>query len=142
MPPDARVPVGVQAVTERDGMRLMLLRGGTEWYADGHSTWAHPGGWLEFGEHPFDAAARETLEETSVVVTPQKFVGYTVNENIARSLWIVTLIIRCEYFSGEPLVVEPEKCPEVSWVPIENVDHMLLFAPTRAYQQKYAHAAV
>lgn len=141
MPPDARVPVGVMAVTEHDGQRLMLRRGGLEWYADGHSTWAHPGGWLEFGEHPLDTAARETLEETSVVVTPQEFVGYLVNYNDDRSLWTVTLIVRCEYYAGEPRVMEPEKCPEVSWIPVEDVNDLPLFAPTRAYQQKYAAVA-
>jgi 8-oxo-dGTP diphosphatase len=141
MPPDPRVPVGVQAVTEHDGCRLMLRRGGTEWYADGYGSWAHPGGWLDFGEHPFDTAARETLEETSVFVTPQEFVGYCVNFNNDESLWITTLIIRCEYYAGEPTVVEPKKCPEVSWVPVEKVNDLPLFAPTRAYQQKYAAVA-
>jgi 8-oxo-dGTP diphosphatase len=138
MPPDARVPVGVQAVVEHEGSRLMLRRGGTEWYADGYNSWAHPGGWLDFGEHPFDAAAREVQEETSVVVEPQEFVGYTVNFNDAKSLWIVTLIVRCGYYAGEPTVMEPEKCPEVAWVPLECVAGLPLFAPTRAYQDKYA----
>lgn len=140
MPPDARVPVGVQAVVEYDGYRLMLRRGGTEWYADGHNSWAHPGGWLDFGEHPLDAAAREVQEETSVVVEPQEFVGYTVNFNDAKSLWIVTLIVRCGYYAGEPTVMEPEKCPEVAWIPLDRVETLPLFAPTRAYQDKYAAA--
>jgi hypothetical protein len=107
MPPDARVPVGVQSVVEHDGHRLMLRRGGTEWYADGRDSWAHPGGWLDFGEHPLDAAARETQEE---------------------------------YYAGEPTVMESEKCPEVTWVPLDRVETLPLFAPTRAYQDKYAAA--
>lgn len=141
MPPDARVPVGVQAVTERDGWRLMIRRGGPEWYADGKGTWAHPGGWLDFGEDPILAAARETMEETTVEVVGKELVGYTVNHSTNGLLWIVTLIVRCEYVDGDPEVVEPVKCPEVAWVPLPEVDSLPLFAPTLAYQQKYAAAS-
>ena len=136
MPPDARVPVGVQAVVERDGWRLMILRGAPQWYADGRGTWAHPGGWLDFGEDPLAAAARETLEETTVEVVGRSLIGCTTNYNTEQSLWIVTLIVGCEYVDGDPEVVEPEKCPEVAWVPVGEVDSLPLFRPTRAYQQK------
>lgn len=140
MPPDPRVNIGVMAVVERDEHRLMIRRGGADWYADGLGKWAHPGGWLDFGEHPLDTAARETMEETGVSVTPQKVVGYTVNFNAQRSLWITTLMVRCDYYAGDPVVCEPQKCPWVGWVPLKDVSSLDLFAPTRAYQDKYAAA--
>jgi len=37
--------------------------------------WSLPGGMVEPGEQPADAAARETMEETGVVVKPIKLVG-------------------------------------------------------------------
>lgn len=140
MPPSSLVSVGVQAVVERDGWRLMIMRGGREWYADGRGTWAHPGGWLDSGEDPLAAAAREVLEETSVEVRPIDLIGYTSNYSDDGQRWITTLIVRCEYVDGDPVVMEPDKCPVVAWVPVENVDDLPLFAPTRAYQQKYAAA--
>jgi len=118
VPPDPHVPVGVQAVVERDGYRLMLRRGGTEWWQDGLGSWAHPGGWLEFGEDPLTTAVRETMEETGISVSARGLVGYSTNYNDRRSLWVLTLIVRCDYYSGEPTVMEPDKCPEVAWVPV------------------------
>lgn len=141
MPPDANVSVGVQAVVEWNGWRLMIRRGGQEWYADGRGTWAHPGGWLDAGEDPLVAAAREVMEETAVEVRPLELIGYTTNYSDDETRWIVTLIVRCDYVSGHPTVVEPEKCPVVDWVPVAQVDKLPLFAPTRAYQQKYAAVA-
>jgi ADP-ribose pyrophosphatase YjhB (NUDIX family) len=59
---DPKVAVGV-AVFRDDG--LLLVRRTME---PGRGRWALPGGFLDAGEDPRAAAARETLEETSVRV--------------------------------------------------------------------------
>jgi 8-oxo-dGTP diphosphatase len=46
--------------------------------------WSTPGGHLDFGESPVDAAIRETLEETGVTVRDLEFVAIT-NDVIADS---------------------------------------------------------
>lgn len=143
MPPDARVAVGVSVVVERDGRRLMVRRGGSEWYADGRGTWAHPGGWLDFGETPAQTAVREVVEETGVVVRhrnddlasrPHVF-GTWANANDAGTIWIINLFLICDYVSGEPTVMEPVKCPEVAWVPIGEVESLPLFGATRTFHE-------
>ena len=55
-----------------DAGELVLLRRGIE---PGYGSWAHPGGFLEVDESVWEAAVRETLEETGLVVEPGEIVG-------------------------------------------------------------------
>ena len=139
MPPDPHVFVGVGAVTEHDGRLLLIQRGGVGQFAsDGHGSWSVPGGWLDFGETPFQAAERETMEESGVVVEAIESLDWVQCRSRVTKAQIVTLMIRCRYVSGEPTVMEPDKCPTVEWVPDAEVDHRELFAPLRAYRETVA----
>jgi ADP-ribose pyrophosphatase YjhB (NUDIX family) len=51
---------------------LILIRRGIE---PGYGLWAQPGGFLEVDETVAEAAVRETLEETGLVVEPGELVG-------------------------------------------------------------------
>ena len=51
---------------------MILLRRGIE---PGRGWWAQPGGFLEVDETVAEAAARETLEETGLLVVPGEIVG-------------------------------------------------------------------
>ncbi|HLX34514.1 MAG TPA: NUDIX hydrolase [Candidatus Limnocylindrales bacterium] len=55
-----------------DAGDLVLLRRGLE---PGLGSWAQPGGFLEIDETVSEAAVRETLEETGLVVEPGEVVG-------------------------------------------------------------------
>ena len=91
---------------------------------------------MERGESPGIAAKREVLEETGVSVYPRDRAGYTTNSNDAGTLWIVTLFVICDYASGEAQVREPEKCPEVRWVPLDEMDSLPLFTPLRLWRAR------
>jgi ADP-ribose pyrophosphatase YjhB (NUDIX family) len=56
---------------DADG-RLVLLRRGIE---PGRGAWAQPGGFLEVDETVTEAAIRETLEETGLIVEPGEIIG-------------------------------------------------------------------
>jgi ADP-ribose pyrophosphatase YjhB (NUDIX family) len=56
-----------------DAGELILLRRGIE---PGRGSWAQPGGFLEVDETVAEAAARETIEETGLVVEPGQFIGF------------------------------------------------------------------
>lgn len=60
---DPKVAVGVAVF---DGDRLLLVR---RVMNPGRGLWSLPGGYLDLGEDPRAAAAREALEEAGVVVT-------------------------------------------------------------------------
>ena len=55
-----------------DAGELVLLRRGLE---PGLGSWAQPGGFLEVDETVTEAAIRETLEETGLIVEPGELVG-------------------------------------------------------------------
>lgn len=65
-----RLVVTSLPITE-DG-RIVLLRRGIE---PGRGAWAQPGGFLEVDETVHQAAIRETLEETGLVIEPGEIIG-------------------------------------------------------------------
>lgn len=100
--PDApRVAVG--ALVMRDGRILVVERGKQP--AEG--IWALPGGSVELGETLAEAAEREVLEETGVVVRAGAVVhafDAVVRDDNGRVRFHYAIIdLACEYVSGEPV---------------------------------------
>jgi len=63
--------IGVGAVMVQEGRVLLVKRG----HPPQDREWSIPGGVLEVGETVGEAAAREALEETGLVVKPQELLG-------------------------------------------------------------------
>lgn len=99
--PDRPVPA-VSAMVFRDGFVLLVKRRDEP----SKGLWSPPGGSLELGETVERAAARETLEETGVVVQARHVVDVRdviVKDLGGRTRWHYVLIgVLCEYVSGEP----------------------------------------
>ena len=99
--PDRPVPA-VAALVFRDGSVLMVKRADEP----NRGRWSPPGGSLELGETVEQAAARETLEETGVVVRPVRVVDvrdFREKDGDGRLRWHYVLMdVLCEYVSGEP----------------------------------------
>jgi ADP-ribose pyrophosphatase YjhB (NUDIX family) len=62
----------VTTIPVNDAGEVVLLRRGIE---PGRGWWAQPGGFLEVDETVTEAAIRETLEETGLIVRPGEIVG-------------------------------------------------------------------
>jgi ADP-ribose pyrophosphatase YjhB (NUDIX family) len=76
---------------------LILLRRGIE---PGKGWWAQPGGFLEVDETVGEAAIRETLEETGLIVEPGEIVGLYSRLEAA----VVVLAFEARVVSGTPTV--------------------------------------
>jgi 8-oxo-dGTP diphosphatase len=100
---------------------LLQLRDGTG-YMDGH--WAAAAaGHVERGETVFEAAVREAAEEVDVHdVVPEPLcamhrtgaTGDPVDER-------VDCFFTATSWSGEPRIVEPEKCADLRWFPLDSL---------------------
>lgn len=120
---DVGVAVGI--IIAKNGEVLMMQRTGST----GTGTWAIPGGGIEFGETPEEAAVRETREETGLKVNDLEFVGYTNDVHEERPLHYVTLRFFTNNIVGTPTITEPEKCTGMGWFSITNLPAPL-FEPT------------
>ncbi|GEP37615.1 hypothetical protein NPS01_12780 [Nocardioides psychrotolerans] len=128
-PAEARAPHGRFVVVPasyvyllRDGVAgpevLLQLRQGTD-YMDGH--WAAAAaGHVERGETALDAARREALEEIGVAGLALEFVT-----SMHRTMHADPIDERVDFFftarswTGEPRIVEPEKCAELRWCALD-----------------------
>lgn len=135
------VGVGVSALVVVEGKLLMTQRTG----AHGAGTWCTPGGWIDVlnpnaVESPEEAAVREVLEETGVVVVPESkhddtryaLTWPTVDGTHSYDIWVP-----CRYVSGEAAVQEPDKSLAVRWVPLADVRDLLLFPHLYHYIMRY-----
>ena len=109
--------------------RLLLVR-----HVEGR--WMLPGGAIEPGETPADAARRECWEEASVLVEPLRILGvyggpeYGVTyANGDRTRWVVT-IFEARIASGEPRPGDDET-QDVGWFAPGELDGLELSAATR-----------
>jgi len=105
------VQVGVGVIVVRAGLVLLGERTGSH----GASTWALPGGHLEFGESPTDCAHREVLEETGLEVRNLHLGPFTSNVFAGEGKHYVTLFVLGHGPHGNPEVREPSKCLRWQW---------------------------
>jgi 8-oxo-dGTP pyrophosphatase MutT (NUDIX family) len=80
-------------------------------------------GHVERGESVFVAAAREAEEEvavTDVVLTPLTAMQRTNNTGLAIDER-VDYFFACTTWTGEPRIVEPDKCADLRWFGLDSL---------------------
>lgn len=115
-------PVGINVFAIRDGMLLFGKRKG----AAGEGEWGLPGGHLENGETMAHAAARELKEETSLEAQRFNFVNI-VNGGSSTQGHYIQIGFLAENVQGEVVLMEPEKCFEWKWFPLDNLPENIFF---------------
>lgn len=109
--------VGIGVFIFKDGKFLVGHRQGSH----GADTWALPGGHLEFGESFEDCAKRETLEENGLEIENIRFGAVTNDIFEKENKHYITIWMVSDWKSGEPKILEPEKCQEWRWVDFDSV---------------------
>jgi ADP-ribose pyrophosphatase YjhB (NUDIX family) len=112
-----RLVVTTLPVTDR-GEAILILRG----IEPGYGLWAQPGGFLEIDETVSEAAVRETLEETGLVVRPGELVGIYSRLEAA----VVTLMFEAEVIGGAARVT-PEAIEVRAFAPAEIPWELIAF---------------
>lgn len=115
---DPRVGLGVAII--RDGKILLGKRKGSH----GAGEYSPPGGGLEHGESIEDCARRETLEETGIQITNIRFLCL-FNQRFYPPNHFVNIGVQADWKSGEPKVMEPEKCEHWGWYPLDDLPQPL-----------------
>ena len=119
-----RIDVG-QALIARDDGRVLPVR--SRVHPHGLSGWGFPGGRREPGETLAECAARETLEETGLVVE--------IGQLLALGEWLhrshdLFAVFEARIVSGEPAVQEKEEVVvELEWVDPEEAGRRMPWYP-------------
>jgi 8-oxo-dGTP pyrophosphatase MutT (NUDIX family) len=86
--------------------------------------WALPGGIIDPGEEPADAAVREIFEETGVIAVPETLVAVTVSGPITYQngdlVQYLEVLFRCRPVGGRARVNDSESV-EVGWHELDTL---------------------
>ena len=77
--------------------------------------WSAPGGHLDFGESPVDAAIRETMEETGVTVRDVEFVAITNDVMEESGKHYVTIWFRGVVDDPTGTIIDTAEIAEAAW---------------------------
>jgi ADP-ribose pyrophosphatase YjhB (NUDIX family) len=104
----------VTTIPVTDDGQVVLLRRGIE---PGLGSWAQPGGFLEVDETVTEAAIRETLEETGLIVRPGEIVGlYTRLEAAVVVIAFEATVIGGEHrLNPEALEIRTFRPESIPW---------------------------
>jgi ADP-ribose pyrophosphatase YjhB (NUDIX family) len=131
----------VAVLAEWEGRVLLGRRSHEPWLGQ----WNIPGGFVERGEHPYDAATREFREEVGLEVRLTGLLAITVSRYEPTDDWLLHHVFTGEA-NGEPSP-DPAEMSEARWFLPEEVppdlagDHDARLAEWRSGQQPVPLAA-
>lgn len=113
---DQEPKVGIGVMILKDGKVLLHKRKGSH----GDGEYAFPGGHLEYMESFEDCAKRETREECGIEIDNIRF-QFTANVRKYAPKHYVHIGLIADWKSGEPQILEPEKCESWNWYDLNNL---------------------
>lgn len=120
---EQRTKVGVGVIVLKDSKILFGKRKSSH----GAGEYAWPGGHLEYMESFEECARREVMEETGMKIRNIRFLRLLNFKDYAPKHY-VDICLMADWDSGEPKVLEPEKCEEWIWADLNNIPEPLFKA--------------
>ena len=122
----------------RVGIGVMILKGnkillGKRRGSHGEGEYAFPGGHLEYMESFAQCVEREIAEETGLKIQNIKF-QFLANLTQYAPKHYVHIGVTADWKSGEPQLLEPDKCESWGWYDINPAPQPLFVACTMAIQ--------
>lgn len=108
------IGVGVGALVFNEADEVFLSQRGPK-AKNERGCWEFPGGSVEFGETLQDAIQREVMEEHGLTIEITGLLG--VVDHILPDEgqhWVSTTFL-ARHVSGDPRIIEPEKCTALGW---------------------------
>jgi 8-oxo-dGTP diphosphatase len=111
-----RIQSFVSAAFISDKNKVLLLH-----RSAGFKVWEFPGGGIEFGESPEEAAVREATEETGLVV---KSLGLAmIGSHVIKEHQYIFFLYKCKYQSGEAKAKD-EDHDNYGWFTLEQMERL------------------
>jgi len=100
--------------------------------ADGRPPWAFPGGTIEPGESPADAAVREVLEETGCPIRPGRILGSRVHPATGQAITYVTAV---PDQGTDVSALRPDEVTEARWLTVREAVSLMpdMYQPVLAW---------
>lgn len=105
-----RSAASVSAIVLHHGQVLLVQRA-REPFKD---TWMFPSGFVDFGEHPEEAVARELEEETGLIASATKLLAVHLSPDDPRELGHFVFFYRVEAMPGD-LRNDPDENQAIGW---------------------------
>lgn len=123
------IGVGIGAIiVNNEGKMLMAKRG--QKAKNERGKWEFPGGSVEFGDTMAQTIIREMKEELNIKIKVLKHlspIDHIIPEE--KQHWVTSTFIS-KIVEGEPQIMEPEKCDEIRWFTLEEIENLRLSIAT------------
>jgi 8-oxo-dGTP diphosphatase len=123
------IPSPIAAAVIADAARVLLIRRATP---EAALVWSFPGGKVDPGESPSEAAAREVLEEAGLTVEPLRVLGGRVHPGTGRRM----VYVACRLLAGTAYAASRREVAEVRWVDLGGLRGLVpdgLYGPVQAW---------
>ena len=135
-----RPGVGVGVMIFKNGRLLLGQRNPNRIKAgsalSGHGQWTMPGGKQDLHESYEDAAAREVLEETGLMINPNWLKIIALNNDMTETAHFTTIGLLYEGEVGEPQVTEPDVIVQWDWFSLGELPQPL-YLPSKNVLRNY-----
>lgn len=118
------IGVGVGAIILNDAGWLFLARRGPL-AKNERGLWEFPGGSVEFGERLEDALRREIREEFGIEIKIGPLIDVVDHILPEEGQHWVSPTYLCRLSGGSPQILEPGKCTEIGWFPVDHLPSQL-----------------